>query len=970
MPPTKRGTKLKNIDMDNEDVIDINEISSTSSKKSAKELRKDKKEKTLKTIDDIRIKTKKIVVNDKPKQKIQPKPMKNIRTGLSRTGYSLIKEDLSPKELNTLRKELTVTPQNSFGGKKGESYNVYLENDKKIYIPKFYGLNLFGEPQKTKIFEGAKTNMKFTGGLRDEQLEPVNMFLENCKDPEKMGGLLNLPCGMGKCFAKETPIMMYDGSVKMVEDIRPKDVLMGDDNTERRVQSICKGYEQMYKIVQEKGGSYTVNEPHILSLITTDNIKKDIIVSYLYDDHVVGEGYVMLPGLPDGVGNPGTYTPEPFIKGLYGYKKAIDFVDHRQLNYCLEIDPYIFGRWIYSLYVSPYPPPSQTNNVLHLKSDTCKRVVNNILKTNPVSSHLMRLTDCHYQLMSTTSNGVTLNILDAIFYKYFKKDSKNSSNIHIPKSYKYSTIANRQRLVSGILDGMHVDGRYGQSGRYDLPDSGDKKLRSDIIFVFESLGYYTMNHKTVLGNPITQLKIGYTKQNGAILQFPSNNPQNLTKSQIKIVKKYVDTYYGFEIDMNRRFLLGDGTVVHNTVMALYIAAALNVKTLVICHKDFLMKQWKERIEQYLENCNIGLIKQKKVEIEGKDLVLGSLQSLSMREYPSEIFDDFGLVIIDECHRSASEVFSKALHKINFKYALGLSATLTRSDGLIKIIKWFIGDVIFKKARAKDKDVDVHIYDYYVEDIAYSTEYTMMDGSPNTARMLNNICAYKPRTSMMIKEIQKIFDKEPQRKMLLLSNRREHLNELNRRLNKLYVLSTNDKDKMGKEKNKDKMGKEKKEKKGHPARMQEEDSCPQSRPNTVGFYVGGMKEKDLKASESCDIILATYSMAAEGLDIPGLNTLVLGSPISSIEQSVGRILRQKKEDRTYKPLILDIVDKFSIFAGQSKRRNAFYKKQGYEMKHVHRVTDYDDSVKEMERSVNRVVTKLTRLDDVMVDDDNK
>lgn len=101
--------------------------------------------------------------------------------------------------------------------------------------------------------------------------------------------------------------------------------------------------------------------------------------------------------------------------------------------------------------------------------------------------------------------------------------------------------------------------------------------------------------------------------------------------------------------------------------------------------------------------------------------------------------------------------------------------------------------------------------------------------------------------------------------------------------------------------------------------------------TIGYYVGGMTEKSLKESESCDVILATYSMAAEGMDIPVLDTLLLASPISAIEQPIGRIQRQKPEQRKHIPYVIDFVDEFSLFAGQGRRRIAFYKKQGYDVK---------------------------------------
>ena len=106
--------------------------------------------------------------------------------------------------------------------------------------------------------------------------------------------------------------------------------------------------------------------------------------------------------------------------------------------------------------------------------------------------------------------------------------------------------------------------------------------------------------------------------------------------------------------------------------------------------------------------------------------------------------------------------------------------------------------------------------------------------------------------------------------------------------------------------------------------------------TVGYYVGGMKETALKESESKQVVLATYSMAAEGLDIKSLTTLFMITPMTNIEQSVGRILRQKHE---FAPIVVDIVDTHDNFQRQWSKRKAFYKKQNYKIIQTHSST-YD------------------------------
>jgi superfamily II DNA or RNA helicase len=323
-----------------------------------------------------------------------------------------------------------------------------------------------------------------------------------------------------------------------------------------------------------------------------------------------------------------------------------------------------------------------------------------------------------------------------------------------------------------------------------------------------------------------------------------------------------------------------------TVMALYLACFLNKKTIVVVHKDFLLKQWQERIEQYVPNARIGIIKQSKMITENCDIILASLQTLCLRDFRD---DTIGMVIIDECHHMGAQVFSQAFHKLNVKYSLGLSATVNRVDGLTKVFKWFLGDVVFKAKRPKDeqKGLQVRVINYINSDQGYCFEHTLYNGKPNIAKMLNNICSYLPRTDVIVQEIANILKKDTNRNVLVLSDRRGHLEDI------LESLCNHGFSK-----------------------------------SELGYYVGGMKNEDLLESETKQIILGTYNMVSEGFDLPKLDTLIMASPKSNVEQSVGRIQRKLITDREYAPLVIDIVDGFSVFKNQAKKRCAFYKKSGF------------------------------------------
>ena len=325
-----------------------------------------------------------------------------------------------------------------------------------------------------------------------------------------------------------------------------------------------------------------------------------------------------------------------------------------------------------------------------------------------------------------------------------------------------------------------------------------------------------------------------------------------------------------------------------TIMALYFIAHIKKKTIVVVHKEFLMNQWIERIKFALPDAKIGIIQGDKVEIEGNDIIIGMLQTLSMREFPPDAFDDIGHIIIDECHRIPSKVFSRALLKINCNYMLGLSATPNRKDGLTKILKWYIGDIIYSVKSSEKNIVLVKRYVLDSNDENYNKEIFNFRGQAQMPTMLNNIANYHKRTKLIMNCVIKEIKDNDNRQILVLSDRKQQLEDM-------FKIAID------------------------------------NGLNSVGYYIGGLKKEKLKENESCKLLLGTFPMANEGLDIPSLNGLVLATPKSDIIQSIGRICRVKHNN--IQPLIIDIVDNFSIFERQSKKRLSVYQKKRYEVSDI-------------------------------------
>ena len=324
-------------------------------------------------------------------------------------------------------------------------------------------------------------------------------------------------------------------------------------------------------------------------------------------------------------------------------------------------------------------------------------------------------------------------------------------------------------------------------------------------------------------------------------------------------------------------------------MACYFIGALRKKTLVIVHVQFLMSQWIERIKFALPDAKIGTIQGSTFDIEGKDIVIGMLQTLSMRDFDPTAFDSFGHVIIDECHHIPSRVFSKALSRITCPYMLGLSATPKRKDGLMKVAEFYIGGIVYSVKNAGKNVVKVERYILESSHEDYKREVLNYMQKPQMPTMINNITDYFKRTEMIMNRVLEIAAENSERHILVLSDRKKHLEDMF-------------------------------------------NICHQRGFTSVGYYVGGMKKDDLKKSETKQIILATCMLVAEGFDIPTLNTLILTSPKSDIIQIIGRIDRKIHDN--IQPLIIDYVDNFSMFENQGRKRFAVYKKNKFDISDCH------------------------------------
>jgi superfamily II DNA or RNA helicase len=315
-----------------------------------------------------------------------------------------------------------------------------------------------------------------------------------------------------------------------------------------------------------------------------------------------------------------------------------------------------------------------------------------------------------------------------------------------------------------------------------------------------------------------------------------------------------------------------------TTCALALSAQLKVKTMIVVHKEFLANQWVDKIKEFCPTATIGRVQGDTFDTDGKDFVIAMIQTMCMREFEKKAFDDIGLLIVDEAHHIGAPAFSQFMFKICPKFTLGLTATPERKDGLTRLLYWFLGPEFFRIERTHQGATKVVTIQYTDEAFKEAPPVTRF-GKINMAGMINILTELEPRNDIICQTVEEaLLDG---RRVLVLSDRREHCFTLQSKLG-----------------------------------------------SKSSLYIGGMKEKELEESAKSQVVIATFQLAHEGLDIPVLDTVILATPKSDIKQSIGRIMRETK-GKMNDPLIYDIADNWSVFFSMYRKRCAVYREGGFD-----------------------------------------
>jgi len=814
-------------------------------------------------------------------------------------GAEVAKATAPTAVVSLIRKDLTVAPI-SLNDPFPKKFRVYLETPAKYVVPLHWARQALA-PFRPRYVDarpaGRDADLTFRGALRPDLGQPEAVAAVERSWAECGGAMLCLAVGFGKCLDPATPVLTYDGDTILADDLSPGMRLMGMDGTPRTVLDVGRGTEAMYEIRPLKGDPWRCNESHILSLRYSGH---GAVMPY---DQ--GGGRVNYWELRDGCN---VFSTKVFRDAALAHHFAaqlprnpvVDIAvrDYLRLPRSLRanlklfrpgrmsfetadeprplFDPYVLGAWLGD---GTSVQPTFTLADREVVDEICRRCA-------PYDMHLRKenlpdhKTPVYYLGYPTghPDHG-RVNPFMRMLREYGILGRKR-----IPVAIRRGSVATRLAVLGGLLD---TDGCL--SGNCFEITQKSAELARDIVFVARSLGFAaqvcrcekvcvksdgtrvpgTYSRVSIYGTGLDDIPTVLPRKRAA----PRLQRRDALVTGFECVPVGDGQYVGPVLDGDHRFLLEDFTVTHNTTCALYLAARLRKKALVLVHKAFLKDQWVERVDQCLPGARVTTIQGDACDTSG-DVVVAMIQTLMSRKYPPATFADFGVVIIDEVHHIAAQAFSQCMWGLCAPRVLGLSATPTRKDGLSRVVSWFAGPMAFSLRRENQDTTRVKVVKYDCPEFQGPPPVNRR-GDVCFTTVITRLTENAARTDTIAREVRDLAAAQG-RDVLVLSHRRQHVYDLAARIADLGV------------------------------------EC--------GTYVGG----DKRAPDT-KVIVATYALTSEGFDLPRLNALVLATPASDVEQSCGRVMRGSTSRGA---VIVDVVDQWGVCYAQHAKRRGFYKRSGF------------------------------------------
>jgi len=471
-----------------------------------------------------------------------------------------------------------------------------------------------------------------------------------------------IACAATGCHAVGTKILMYNGSLKNVEDICVGDALMGNDSTKRTVDRLIRGRELMYQITPVKGDSFIVNGNHILSLKRTTSDKnsrgREPIMNLSVNDYIK--------------------TNKNF-KHLYKlYRTGIDFNSYSEK---LRTHPYFVGLWLGDGTMAntalTNPDKEVQSWMLNEFQEDCK------INHEGVIVKVVKNKDrCDTIFSNVPIGGGRGNHNNSLLN--FTRTLISNSEKRIPKDYLINSREVRLQVLAGLLD---TDGYRGHGG-YEITTKYNG-LSDDILFLARSLGLAAYVSKKI--GKIKKLNfIGEyfrisISGDCSIIPCKIERKKASVRQQIKSVlttgfsiqELPEDNFYGFELDGNNLYCMGDFTITHNSGKTKCFIAISNMaiskgKTVLIMSETAKIFS---QISKEIENCVNIESKVKTLDVKPTHIYVAMSQTLAKRPNIISKFLELGkdlIIIADECHIGT---FTKLIMQFrNSSYIIGFSAT--------------------------------------------------------------------------------------------------------------------------------------------------------------------------------------------------------------------------------------------------------------------------------------------------------
>lgn len=547
-------------------------------------------------------------------------------------------------------------------------------------------LNVWGIPFELKDNRGVfdftvkSIDEDFLPGikLRDYQVDYINQALKLRR---------GLVCSQTGCHRKGQGILMFDGNVKNVENIKVNDLVMGPDSKPRTVLNLCRGNDTMFKIVPKKGNSFFVNGEHVLTLICTGNGKRTTKNNY--------EGKIIDVTVNDWLKWSKTK------KHIYKlFRTDVEFSNNSKLT----LDPYFLGILLGygSMLNNSVSVTTVDQEILKFCEEQAK-IRNMVLRKNNANS---TRTSSYYFVYNINNKKETNPLTQELRNIGVYGDKCN--NKKIPFIYKSSSRENRLQLLAGLID---TNGSYNKN-IYDFI-SKSKQLADDVCYLCRSLGlaaYVSPCRKSsqngtfgdyfrvcISGNlNIIPCKLNRKKAN------IRKQKKNVCRVGFSVQEIGKEDYFGFTLKEDPHYLLDDFTVTHNSgktniMIGILKAIPIGTPTLILCNKTDLVEQNYDEIKKFGFD-DVGRVHGKKKEID-KTILCVTWQSIRNIKH---LLKKFKVVIVDEIHDMMSAKV-KIIYRVltNACVRIGFSATAFKFGGKDEVqmytTKGFFGPPFYCKS---------------------------------------------------------------------------------------------------------------------------------------------------------------------------------------------------------------------------------------------------------------------------------